>query len=482
MTDLYRPKAFIDGDWCDAEDGSQFSVMDPATGKEIAQIANCSGSDAERAIASAKSAFIDWSKQPAKHRSAILTRWAELLLANEKELAELLSRECGKPITEAIGEIRYGASYVSWFAEEAERVYGETVPAPASDRRIVILKQPVGVVAAITPWNFPNAMITRKVAPALAAGCTVVVKPAEATPLSALAAAALALEAGLPKGAFNVIPCEFPQEIGNVLSTHEDIRKISFTGSTGIGSLLLGNAAKTIKRSSMELGGDAPFIVFEDADIDAAVEGAMVSKYRNAGQTCVCANRMLVHQDIAEEFSVKLAQQVASLKVGNGLEEGTDIGPLINAAAMEKVDSLVRDAVKKGAKLLTGGAPHEAGPLFFEPTVLSGVTRNMKISGQEIFGPVAPIIEFGSETEAIEIANDTPFGLAAYFFTNDLGRSWRVSEALEYGMVALNTGALSNVAAPFGGVKQSGIGREGSHHGINEYLELKYVCMAGLGS
>lgn len=482
MAQLYRPQAYINGAWCDASNGTRFPVHDPATGEEIASISDCTADDAVRAIQAAKSVFGDWSKTTAKHRAAVLMRWTELLLENENVLAELLSRECGKPLAEAVGEIRYGAAYVKWFAEEAERVYGETIPAPMDDRRIVVLKQPIGVVAAITPWNFPNAMITRKVAPALAAGCAVVVKPAEATPLSALAAAALAVEAGLPPGAFSVVPCSSPKEVGEVLSTHPDVRKISFTGSTGIGAHLLGNAAKSIKRSSMELGGDAPFIVFEDADIDAAIEGAMVSKYRNAGQTCVCANRMIVHQDVAESFSAKLAEKVSTLKVGNGLEPGIEVGPLINQAALSKVTRLVDDALAGGAKALTGGGKHTAGDLFFEPTVLTGVRADMAIANEEIFGPVAPVITFTSEEQAISIANDTPYGLAAYFYTRQLGRAWRVSEALDYGMVALNTGALSNVAAPFGGMKQSGIGREGSRHGIEEYLELKYVCMAGLGS
>lgn len=482
MTDLYRPQAYINGEWIESSSGQTFSVYDPATGAEIDSISDCSGADASSAVVAAKAALREWSKSTAKHRAGVLHRWADLLLENEQALGELLSRECGKPLTEAIGEIRYGAAYVSWFAEEAERVYGETIPAPTADRRIVVLKQPIGVVAAITPWNFPNAMITRKVAPALAAGCTAVIKPAEATPLSALAAASLASQAGLPAGAFNVVPCKDPKSVGEVLSTHPDVRKISFTGSTGVGAHLLGNAAKSIKRASMELGGDAPFIVFEDADIDAAVEGAMASKYRNAGQTCVCANRMIIHSSVATEFATKLAEKVSALKVGNGLQPGVEVGPLINDAAMSKVRRLVDQAIEQGATALTGGLKHEAGELFFQPTVLTNVKPDMAIANEEIFGPVAPIMTFENEEEAIALANDTPYGLAAYFYTNDLGRAWRVSEGLEYGMVALNTGALSNVAAPFGGVKQSGIGREGSHHGIDEYLELKYVCMAGLGS
>lgn len=481
MDDLYRPLAYVDGSWFASDAGGKFAVHDPATGEEICQVTDCTSADAERAVAAAKSAFAVWSKVPAKDRSAALMRWADLMLANEDELAVLLSRECGKPLAEAVGEIRYGSAYVKWFAEEAERIYGETIPSPSADQRIMVLKQPIGVVAAITPWNFPNAMITRKVAPALAAGCTVVVKPAEATPLSALAAAYLATEAGLPAGVFNVVPCQNPKDVGEVLSTHPDVRKISFTGSTGVGAALLRNAAPTIKRSSMELGGDAPFVVFDDADIDVALDAAMASKFRNAGQTCVCANRFIVHEDVAEEFATKLASRVDALKVGNGLEQGVEIGPLINDAAIEKVSGLVEDALANGARAVVGGKKHDAGDLFFAPTVLTGVTRDMAIANAEIFGPVAPLITFGSEAEAIELANDTPYGLAAYFFTQDLGRAWRVSEALEYGMVALNTGVLSNVAAPFGGMKQSGIGREGSHHGIDEYLELKYVCMAGLG-
>lgn len=480
MSQLFENKSFINGEWRASSSGSVFSVTNPADGALICKVADCNVDDAHEAILAAKRAFETWSQTSAGHRSTVLRRWAELMLIRERELAKILTEECGKPLQEAIGEIRYGAAYVKWYAEEAVRVYGETIPAPQNDRRIVVIKQPIGVVAAITPWNFPNAMITRKVAPALAAGCTAIVKPAESTPLSALALCNLAIEAGFPAGVLNVVPCAHPAEIGEALSTHPDVRKISFTGSTQTGALLLKNAASTVKRASMELGGDAPFIVFEDADIDAAVEGAMASKYRNAGQTCVCANRFLVHHKIADAFSEKLSAKVAALRVGNGLAEGVEVGPLINHAAIAKVERLVEDALECGACAKTGGARHEAGELFFQPTVLTGVRPDMSIANEEIFGPVTAIMTFGDEAEAIELANDTPYGLAAYFYTKDLGRAWRVSDRLQYGMVALNTGALSNVAAPFGGIKQSGIGREGSHHGINEYLELKYICMAGL--
>ncbi|WP_313687330.1 NAD-dependent succinate-semialdehyde dehydrogenase, partial [Pantoea sp.] len=423
----------------------------------------------------AQTAFISWSKMAAKDRTTLLRRWFNLMVENADDLAALMTAEQGKPLAEAKGEALYAASFVEWFAEEAKRVYGETIPAPTNNKRIVVIKQPIGVCAAITPWNFPAAMITRKAAPALAAGCTMIVRPAEKTPLTALALGELAQQAGIPAGVFQVITGD-AREIGGVLTASDIVRKLSFTGSTQVGRLLMAQCAPTIKKLSLELGGNAPFIIFDDADLDAAVEGAIASKYRNAGQTCVCSNRIYVQSGIYDQFAEKLAMRVAALKVGEGLQPDVLIGPLIDANAVKKVEDHIADALAKGAKLVTGGKPHALGNTFFEPTVLAEVTQQMKIAREETFGPVAPLFRFTTEEEVIAMANDTEFGLAAYFYTENVRRTWRVAEALEYGMVGHNTGLISNEVAPFGGVKQSGLGREGSHHGIDEYLEIKYLC------
>ncbi len=434
-----------------------------------------SAKDARTAIDAAQMAFESWSKLPAKDRTAILRRWCDLIVENVGDLAELMTAEQGKPITESKSEILYAASFLEWFAEEAKRVYGETIPSPTSSKRILVIKQPIGVCAAITPWNFPAAMITRKVAPALAAGCTMIVKPAEQTPLTALALAVLAQRAGIPAGVFQVITGD-ARELGEALTSSDTVRKLSFTGSTEVGRILMAQCAFTIKKLSLELGGNAPFIVFDDADLDAAVEGAIASKYRNTGQTCVCTNRFYVHTSIYDSFAEKLALRVAAMKVGEGHEANVLIGPLIDDAAISKVEDHIADALAKGATLVTGGKPHALGGTFFESTVLTGATQQMKIARKETFGPVAALFRFTSEEEVIAMANDTEFGLAAYFYTENVRRTWRVAEALEYGMVGHNTGLISNEVAPFGGVKQSGLGREGSHHGIDEYLEIKYLC------
>jgi succinate-semialdehyde dehydrogenase/glutarate-semialdehyde dehydrogenase len=480
VEDLLRDNAFINGHWVPADSGKRFDVTNPADGATLTSVPDLGAEDTTKAVEAAREAFIDWRGQTAGHRARMLHRWHDLIRANEDDLALLMTLEQGKPIKEAKGEIRYAASFVSWFAEEARRAYGDVIPSHMADKRILALKQPVGVVAAITPWNFPAAMITRKIAPALAVGCTVIVKPSEWTPLSALALARLAEDAGFPPGVINVLTTSDSATIGKVLTSHRDIRKISFTGSTRVGKLLLGQAADTVKRVSLELGGNAPFIVFPDADLEAAVEGAVASKYRNAGQTCVCANRILVHEDIAEEFTVRLTARTSKLKVGPGVDESCDIGPLIDAAALEKVERLVEGATTAGAKLRTGGASHELGGTFYLPTLLSSVTDEMDIFGEEIFGPVSAISTFKTEEEVVRRANDTPFGLAAYFYTRDNARIWRVSEALEYGIVGVNTGMISTPVAPFGGVKQSGVGREGSRYGIDEYLEIKSVTIGGL--
>ncbi|WP_411819892.1 NAD-dependent succinate-semialdehyde dehydrogenase [Hyphococcus formosus] len=477
---ILQTAAFINGEFSESETGASFPVFNPANGKEITRVADCSARDAERAIDAAAAAFKGWAHETADVRAAVLKKWRSAILEREEDLAALLSTEMGKPMAEALGEIRYGASYVEWFAEEARRVYGEVIPNASPSARTIVLKQPVGVCAAITPWNFPNAMLMRKAAAALAAGCTMVAKPAEDTPLSALAVAALAKEVGVPEGVFNVVPTSKPAGVGEVLATHPKVRKISFTGSTGVGRLLLKQASATVKKASMELGGNAPFIVFKDADFDAAIDGVMASKYRNGGQTCVCANRIFVHDSIVAEFSKKLAERVKNLRVGAGNETGVDIGPLINRTAIEKVERLVDNAVKDGAKCIVGGSRHEAGELFFQPTVLTDVLNQSEIAQSEIFGPVATIIPFSTEDEAIQYANETIYGLAAYIYTRDLGRAWRVGEALEYGMVGVNEGVISSAAAPFGGVKQSGMGREGSKYGLDDYLEIKYLCMGGL--
>jgi len=476
---LFRTQCYIDGGWCNADSGKTFAVVDPATGSKLADVPDMGASETRRAIEAASSALPGWRKKTAKERAIILRRWFDALMAAQDDLALLLTSEQGKPLAEARGEIAYGASFVEWFAEEGKRVYGDVIPTTQADKRIVVLKEPVGVCAAITPWNFPNAMITRKVAPALAAGCTVVLKPAEQTPLSALAMAELAERAGLPRGVLNILTGDAPA-IGGELTANPEVRKLSFTGSTEVGKLLMKQCSSTVKKVSLELGGNAPFIVFDDADLDAAADGAIVSKYRNAGQTCVCANRLLVQDAVYDAFCAKLVERVRKFKVGNGLEEGVTIGPLIDEPAVVKVRSHIDDAVKKGAKLVLGGKPHRAGPLFFEPTVLTDATPAMLLAREETFGPVAPLFRFRDDAEAIHLANDTEYGLAAYFYGRDMARIWRVAEALEYGIIGVNTGIISTEVAPFGGMKASGIGREGSKYGIDEYLEIKYVCLGGL--
>jgi len=460
----------------------RFPVSNPATGDQIAEVADMGAEDARQAIARAAAALPAWAAKTARERAAILRRWHDLILANQEALAVLLTREQGKPLIEAMGEVAYGASFVEWFAEEGKRAYGDIIPTNAAGRRLLVLRQPVGVVGAITPWNFPVGMVTRKVAPALAAGCTIVLKPAEDTPLCALALAQLARDAGIPDGVLEVVTAVRAEPIARVLTDSPDVRKLSFTGSTRVGKLLMAQCADTVKKLSLELGGNAPFIVFDDADLDAAVTGAIQSKFRNAGQTCVCANRLFVQAGVAEEFAARFAAAVEALSVGDGMETGTAIGPLINAAATAKVDGLVRDAVSKGARCTLGGGAHDLGGNFYAPTILTGVDRSMEIADAEIFGPVAPILTFETEDEVIARANDTPYGLAAYFWTRDLGRAWRVAEQLEYGMIGLNEGFISSEAAPFGGVKESGIGREGSKYGLDEFLELKYFTMGGLSA
>ncbi len=474
---LLKTQAYIDGAWVGTP---SLVVTDKATGEEIARVPDLGAEETNAAIEAAHRAFKPWAARLAKDRSKILRRWYELIVEHADELALLLTKEQGKPLAEAKGEILYGAGFVELFAEEAKRVYGETIPSHKADARIVIMKQPVGVVAAITPWNFPSAMITRKVAPALAVGCTVVVKPAEDTPLCALALAELAERAGLPKGVLNVVTAKNPVPIGAAMTSNPLVRMVTFTGSTEVGKILMAQAAGTVKRVGMELGGNAPFIVFDDADLDKAVAGVMASKFRNAGQTCVCANRILVQASVYDAFAEKLVAAARGLKVGPGTEAGVTVGPLINSEAVKKVSEHVADAVNKGAKVVMGGKPHALGGTFFEPTVLTGVTPQMRVSREETFGPVAPLFKFASEAEAIRMANDTPFGLAAYFFARDIGRCWRVAEALEYGIVGVNEGITSTEIAPFGGFKESGIGREGSHHGIDEFVEIKYTLMGGL--
>jgi len=474
---LFRQQCYIGGEWANADDGKTLNVTDPATGEVLGTVPNMGAAETRRAIEAANAAWPAWRAKTGKERAAILRKWYELMMANQDDLGMLLTAEQGKPLAEAKGEIAYGASFIEWFAEEAKRVYGDTIPGHQPDKRIVVLKEPVGVCAAITPWNFPNAMITRKAGPALAAGCTMVVKPATATPFSALAIAELAERAGVPKGVFSVLTGS-AKAIGGEMTGNPLVRKITFTGSTEIGKVLMEQSAKTVKKASMELGGNAPFIVFDDADLDAAADGAIASKYRNAGQTCVCANRLLVQDKVYDAFAKKLAERVAKLKVGNGMESGVTTGPLIDAAAVAKVEEHIEDAVKKGAKVVTGGRRHSLGGLFFEPTILANVTSEMKVAREETFGPVAPLFRFKEEAEAIRMANDTEFGLAAYFYARDMGRVWRVSEGLEYGIVGMNTGLISTEVAPFGGMKESGIGREGSKYGIEEFLEIKYVCMS----
>jgi succinate-semialdehyde dehydrogenase/glutarate-semialdehyde dehydrogenase len=477
---LFRQQCHVDGRWSDADGGKAFDVVNPATGRKIGTAPDFGAAETRRAIDAAKRAFPGWAAKTAKERSNVLRRWFELMTANVDDLALLLTSEQGKPLAESKGEVTIGAAYVEWFAEEARRVYGDVIPTAGNDRRLVVIKQPVGVCAAITPWNFPCSMITRKVAPALAAGCTVVIKPAEATPYSALALAELAHRAGFPPGVLNVITGDAPA-IGGELCANPDVRKLSFTGSTEVGRILMKQVAPTIKKISLELGGNAPFIVFDDADLDAAAEGAIISKYRNAGQTCVCANRLFVHEKVYDAFAAKLADRVRALKVGPGTEAGVLQGPLINAEAVAKVEEHIADATAHGAKVVTGGKRHALGGTYFEPTVLAHVTPSMKIFREETFGPVAPLIAFSSDDEVVELANRTEFGLASYFYSRDLARAWRVAEALEYGMVGINTGLITTEVAPFGGVKQSGLGREGSKYGIDEYVEIKYVAFGGLG-
>ena len=476
---LFREQCYVDGQWIDADSGEAIDVTNPANGDLLGSVPKLGAAETRRAIEAADRAWPAWRDLLAKERAAILRKWFNLMMENQDDLAVLMTLEQGKPLAESKGEIAYGASFVEWFAEEAKRVYGDTIPQHQADKRIVVIKQPIGVVAAITPWNFPNAMITRKCAPALAAGCPVVIKPATATPYSALALAELAERAGIPKGVLNIITGS-ASAIGGELTGNPTVRKLSFTGSTEIGKVLMQQCAGTVKKVSMELGGNAPFVVFDDADIDAAVEGAMMSKYRNTGQTCVCANRILVQDGVYEEFSQKLAKAAGELKVGFGLEEGVSQGPLIDQAALDKVEEHVEDAVSKGAKVLTGGSRHERGGTFYQPTVLTEVTTQMKVTREETFGPVAPLFRFKTEEEGIRLANDTEFGLASYFYARDLGRVWRVGEGLESGIVGINTGIISTEVAPFGGVKESGVGREGSKYGMDDFLEIKYLCMGGV--
>ncbi|NWA28635.1 NAD-dependent succinate-semialdehyde dehydrogenase [Pseudomonas gingeri] len=475
---LLREQGYINGQWAEADNHARFNVTNPANGEVIAEVSSMGQAETARAIAAAHTALPAWRGKTAKERSTVLRKWFDLIMANQEDLARLLSWEQGKPLAESRGEIAYGASFIEWFAEEAKRVYGDVIPHDKAGRRLVVIKQAIGVVAAITPWNFPNAMITRKVGPALAAGCTVVLKPASETPLSALALAELGERAGIPAGVLNIVPGKSSREIGAELTGNPLVQKLSFTGSTGIGKLLMAQCAETIKKVSLELGGNAPFIVFEDADLDAAVEGAIGSKFRNTGQTCVCTNRLLVQNSVYDAFSAKLVKAVQALKVADAATEGAQQGPLINANAVEKVEEHIRDALNKGATLLTGGQPHALGGHFFQPTVLGDVTSDMLVARDETFGPLAPIFRFETEEEAIAMANDTEFGLASYLYTRDLGRAWRVSEALEYGMVGVNEGLISTEVAPFGGIKQSGLGREGSKYGIDDYIELKYMCVS----
>ncbi len=474
---LFRQQCYIDGGWHAADDASVLDVTNPSTGTTLGNVPGMSTAETRRAIAAANAALPAWRAVPAKERSAIVHRWYELMLEHQEDLATLMTAEQGKPLAESRGEIAYAASYLQWFAEEAKRVYGDIIPGHQTDKRIVVTKEPIGVCAAITPWNFPSAMITRKAGPALAAGCTMVLKPATATPFSALALAELADRAGVPPGVFNVVTGS-ATGIGGEMTSNPIVRKVTFTGSTEIGKVLLRQCAETVKKTSMELGGNAPFIVFDDADLDAAVEGAIASKYRNAGQTCVCANRLLVQEAVYDRFAEKLAARVSQLKVGDGRETGVTLGPLIDQKAVAKAQEHVDDAVAKGARVMLGGKPHDKGPCFYEPTILLEATPDMKIAREETFGPVAALFRFRDDAEAIAMANDTEFGLASYFYGRDISRVWRVAEGLEYGIVGVNTGLISTEVAPFGGVKESGLGREGSHYGIDDYLELKYICMS----
>jgi len=476
---LFRQQAYVDGAWVDADSGATVDVTSPATGAVIGTVPKMGAEETRRAIDAADRALPAWRALTAKERAVILRRWFDLMMAAEEDLARLMTAEQGKPLAESRGEIAYGASFIEWFAEEGKRVYGDTIPAHQTDKRIMVIKEPIGVVAAITPWNFPNAMITRKCGPALAAGCTVVVKPATATPYSALALADLAERAGIPAGVINIVTGG-AGAIGGELTGNPTVRKVTFTGSTEIGKMLMEQCAGTVKKVALELGGNAPFIVFDDADLDAAVEGAVASKYRNSGQTCVCTNRLLVQDGVYDEFAARLSQAVSGLKVADGFEDGAQQGPLIDMAAVEKVEEHIADAVGKGARVVVGGNRHALGASFFEPTVIADVTTEMAVAREETFGPLAPLFRFATDEDAIRMANDTEFGLAAYFYSRDVGRVWKTSEALEYGIVGVNTGIISTEVAPFGGVKESGIGREGSHYGLDEFLEVKYVCLGGI--
>ena len=476
---LLKTQAYINGQWQDADSGATLAVTNPATGDVIAEVAKCSTAETRRAIEAAEAAFPEWRKRTVKERAACLRKWFNMMMDAQEDLALIMTLEQGKPLAEARGEIAYGANYIEWFAEEGKRMYGDTIPQPSNDKRIICIKQPVGVVACITPWNFPNAMLTRKIAPALAAGCTVVCKPANATPLSAYAFVELAERAGIPPGVINVVTGE-TAAIGKELTSNPIVRKLTFTGSTPVGKQLMAECAQTVKRTSMELGGNAPFIVFDDADLDSAVAGALISKYRNAGQTCVCANRILVQAGVYDAFAEKLATAVAGLKMGNGTEAGVTVGPLITEQAANDMEGFVADAVSKGAQMVVGGNRSELGSHFFEPTILTNVTSEMRVFREEIFGPIAPLFKFETEEQAVQMANDTEFGLACYFYSRDIGRIWRVGESLEYGIVGINEGIISNEMAPFGGVKESGQGREGSKYGLDDYTEIKYMCMGGI--
>lgn len=475
---LLNTHSYINGEWVNSD--NKFEVTNPANAEVLTKVSLATGEDAEAAVAAAKAAMPAWAAKSAAERSAILTRWFDLMVLHQEDLGVIMTMEQGKPLAESKGEIAYGAAFVQWYAEEGKRIYGDTIPGPSADKRIIVIKQPIGVVAAITPWNFPSSMITRKAAPALAAGCTFIIKPASETPLSALALAKLAEMAGIPAGVFNVVTGTDSRGIGKVLTESPDIAKFSFTGSTPVGKMLYAQCTGTIKKVSLELGGNAPFIVFDDADMDAAIQGALASKYRNAGQTCVCANRFLIQKSVYNEFAEKLEKAVAEFSIGNGMDAGVTMGPLITKKAMDDVHQLVEDSIAQGAEVVTGGKHHELGGNYYQPTILKNVTNKMPIAANEIFGPVAPLIPFETEEELIAMANDTEFGLAAYFYSRDIGRIYRVAEGLEYGMVGINEGMISNAAAPFGGVKSSGLGREGSKYGIEDFLEIKYLCLGGI--
>ena len=475
---LLATRAYVAGEWIDADDGATFPVKNPARGDVICQVADLSRAEVARAIASADEARHAWAGRTAKERANVMRAWFDLMIAHQADLAAILTAEMGKPLAEAAGEVAYGAAFIEWFAEEAKRIYGETIPGHQPDKRLMVIRQPIGVAASITPWNFPNAMITRKAGPAIAAGCGFVARPATETPLSALALAVLAERAGLPAGIFNVVPSTRSSDIGKEFCENPAVRKITFTGSTEVGRILLRQAADQVKKCSMELGGNAPFIVFDDADLDAAVEGAIACKFRNNGQTCVCANRIYVQEGVYDAFAAKLAAAVAQLRVGDGLEAGTALGPLISREALDKVEAHLADAKAKGAEVILGGRPHDLGGLYYEPTIVTGATPDMDFANDETFGPLAPLFSFRDEADVIAQANDTIFGLASYFYASNLSRVYRVAEALEYGIVGINTGIISTEVAPFGGVKQSGLGREGSRHGIEDYLEMKYICMS----